>query len=115
MDSFSNCLQNNKNLDLPPYSHVCILRTSSPKSKVSIDLLQRASLFLSIKKCISLIGPLPSIPSMIKGNVRHHLIIKATSRSHLNKVLKSLIKELENWPDIKKTKWSFDIDPYDMS
>ena len=52
---------------------------------------------------------------MIKGNVRHHLIIKATSRSYLNKVLKSLIKELENWPDIKKTKWSFDIDPYDMS
>ena len=109
------CLQNNKNLDLPPYSHVCILRTSSPKSKGSIDLLQKVSLFLAKKKGISLIGPLPSIPSMIKGNVRHHLIIKASSRSYLNRVLKSLIKDLENWPEIKKAKWSFDIDPYDMS
>ena len=26
-----------------------------------------------------------------------------------------LIKDLENWPEIKKAKWSFDIDPYDMS
>ena len=109
------CLQNNKNLDLPPYSHVCILRTSSPKSKGSIDLLQKVSLFLAKKKGISLIGPLPSIPSMIKGNVRHHVIIKASSRSYLNRVLKSLIKDLENWPEIKKAKWSFDIDPYDMS
>ena len=109
------CLQNNKNLDLPPYSHVCILRTSSSKSKGSIDLLQKVSLFLAKKKGISLIGPLPSIPSMIKGNVRHHVIIKASSRSYLNRVLKSLIKDLENWPEIKKAKWSFDIDPYDMS
>ena len=109
------CLRVNKKLDMPPYSSLCILRAVSPNSKSSFDFLRRASKFLDNKKDISSTGPLPSIPFKIKGNTRNHLIIKSSARVYLNKILKNLTKEVESWPERKKVKWSFDIDPYEMT
>ena len=109
------CLRVNKKLDMPPYSSLCILRAVSPNPKSSFDFLRRASKFLDNKKDISTTGPLPSIPFKIKGNTRNHLIIKSSARVYLNKILKNLTKEIESWPERKKVKWSFDIDPYEMT
>ena len=109
------CLRVNKKLDMPPYSSLCILRAVSPNPKSSFDFLRRASKFLDNKKDISSTGPLPSIPFKIKGNTRNHLIIKSSARVYLNKILKNLTKEVESWPERKKVKWSFDIDPYEMT
>ena len=109
------CLSVNKNLSLPPYSSICILRTTSPNSKNCLDFLNRASLTLDNRKGVGIIGPLPSIPFKIKGNIRSHLVIKSSNKAYLNRILKFLIKEFETWPESKKVKWSFDVDPYDMS
>ena len=109
------CLRVNKKLDMPPYSSLCILRAVSPNSKSSFDFLRRASKFLDNKKDISTTGPLPSIPFKINGNTRNHLIIKSSAKVYLNKILKNLTKEIESWPERKKVKWSFDIDPYEMT
>ena len=109
------CLRVNKKLDMPPYSSLCILRAVSPNSKSSFDFLRRASKFLDNKKDISITGPLPSIPFKINGNTRNHLIIKSSAKVYLNKILKDLTKEVESWPERKKVKWSFDIDPYEMT
>ena len=111
----NQCLSINKNLGLPPYSSICILRTTSINPKSCLDFLNRASLTLDNRKGISIIGPLPSIPLKIKGNIRNHLVIKSPTKTYLNRVLTFLIKEFEVWPESKKVKWSFDIDPYDMS
>ena len=109
------CLRVNKKLDMPPYSSLCILRAVSPNSKSSFDFLRRASKFLDNKKDISTTGPLPSIPFKINGNTRNHLIIKSSAKVYLNKILKNLTKEIESWPERKKVKWSFEIDPYEMT
>ena len=70
---------------------------------------------LKNKKNVDVIGPFPSIPFKVKGNTRNHLVIKSNTKTYLNRVLKFLTKEIENWPETKKVKWSYDIDPYDMS
>ena len=111
----SQCLNINRNLNLPPYSSICILRSNSPKPQNCLNFLSRASITLNNRRGISIIGPLPSIPLKLKGNIRNHLIIKSPTKTYLNRVLKFLIKEFESWPESKKVKWSFDIDPYDMS
>ena len=109
------CLKVNKELSMPPYSSICIVRAISPKIKGSLDFLNRASLTLSNKRGISVVGPLPSIPFKIKGNTRNHLVIKSPTKTYLNRVLKFLTKEFDTWPETKKVKWSYDIDPYDMN
>ena len=100
---------------MPPYSTVAILRATSPHSESCYKFLDKANNLLNNKKRIDIIGPLPSIPLKVKGNTRNHLIIKSDARTYLNRVLKYLTNEIQTWPETKKVKWTYDIDPYDMS
>ena len=109
------CLKINKALDIPPYSNISILRVISPNPQIGIKFLDKAHKILKNKKNVDVIGPFPSIPFKVKGNTRNHLVIKSNTKTYLNRVLKFLTKEIENWPETKKVKWSYDIDPYDMS
>ena len=109
------CLKTNKALGIPPYSNVSILRATSPNPQSCIQFLEKVSELLDNKKNISITGPLPSIPLKIKGNSRNHLIIKSDTKTYLNRVLKFLTNEIQNWPETKKVKWAYDIDPYGMS
>ena len=109
------CLKTNKALDIPPYSNISILRAISPNPQIGIKFLDKAHKILKNKKNVYVIGPFPSIPFKVKGNTRNHLVIKSNTKTYLNRVLKFLTKEIENWPETKKVKWSYDIDPYDMS
>jgi primosomal protein N' (replication factor Y) len=111
----NQCLKTNKALGIPPYSNVSILRATSPNPQSCIQFLEKVSELLDNKKNISITGPLPSIPLKIKGNSRNHLIIKSDTKTYLNRVLKFLTNEIQNWPETKKVKWAYDIDPYDMS
>ncbi len=109
------CLKTNKTLNMPPYSTVAILRATSPSPESCYKFLDKANNLLNDKKNIYVIGPLPSIPLKVKGNIRNHLIIKSDTRTYLNRVLNYLTYEIQTWPETKKVKWSYDIDPYDMS
>ena len=109
------CLKNSKALNMPPYSTVAILRVTSPSPESCYKFLDKANNLLNDKKNINVTGPLPSIPLKIKGNTRNHLIIKSDTRTYLNRVLNYLTYEIQSWTETKKVKWSYDIDPYDMS
>ena len=109
------CLKTNKALNMPPYSTVAILRATSPSPESCYKFLDKANNLLNDKKNIYVIGPLPSIPLKVKGNTRNHLIIKSDTRTYLNRVLNYLTYEIQTWPETKKVKWTYDIDPYDMS
>ncbi len=109
------CLKTNKALNMPPYSTVAILRATSPSPESCYKFLDKANNLLNDKQNINVTGPLPSIPLKIKGNTRNHLIIKSDTRTYLNRVLNYLTYEIQTWTETKKVKWSYDIDPYDMS
>ena len=109
------CLKTNKALNMPPYSTVAILRATSPSPESCYKFLDKANNLLNDKKNIYVTGPLPSIPLKVKGNTRNHLIIKSDTRTYLNRVLNYLTYEIQTWTETKKVKWSYDIDPYDMS
>ena len=99
------CLKTNKALNMPPYSTVAILRATSPSPESCYKFLDKANNLLNDKKNIYVIGPLPSIPLKVKGNTRNHLIIKSDTRTYLNRVLKYLTNEIQNWTESKKVKW----------
>jgi primosomal protein N' (replication factor Y) len=91
------------------------LRCSSPTQKSNNTFLEKAAIVLSNRKEINVIGPIPSLISKSKGNYRNHLHIQTSSKPYLNKVLKYLTEQFNKWPETKKIKWSFDIDPIDLN
>ena len=108
-------LQQKQELHHPPYSAVCLLRSSSPLAEHNIIFLEKVSKLLNKESNISAIGPIPSIVSKTRGNFRHHLIIQTNSRTDLNKFAQDIISHLSSWKESKKIKWFFDIDPIDYS
>ena len=115
MNFANQCLSTNRQMNLPPFSTICLLRCSSPTQISNNIFLERALSILSNRKEINVIGPLPSLISKSKGSYRHHLFIQTSSKPYLNKVLKYLINEFQKWPETKKIKWSFDIDPMNIN
>ena len=115
MNFATQCLATNRKMNLPPFTTLCLLRCSSPTQKSNIDFLEKAVLTLTNRTGINVIGPLPSLVSKSKGNYRHHVYIHSAKKTFLNKVLKFLTIEFERWPESNKVKWSFDIDPLDLS
>jgi primosomal protein N' (replication factor Y) len=111
----SQSLDKNFKMNHPPFSSICLLRCSSPTQKSNSIFLEKTIKILSNKPGVSAIGPLPSLISKSKGNYRHHVYIQATKKTFLNKVLKFLVIEFDKWPESKKVKWSFDIDPVDIN
>ena len=114
MNFASQCLSNNRKMNLPPYNPLCLLRCSSPTQKSNIDFLNKAVHTLTNRPGINVIGPLPSLVSKAKGSYRHQVYIHASKKTYLNKVLKFLTEEFEKWPESKKVRWSFDLDPIDL-
>ncbi len=114
MSFASQCLRNNLQMNLPPFTTLCLLRCSSPTQKSNIDFLNKAVTTLTNRMGINVIGPLPSLVSKAKGNYRHQVYIHASKKTFLNKVLKFLTQEFEKWPESKKVRWSYDIDPIDL-
>jgi primosomal protein N' (replication factor Y) len=115
MNFANQCLSTNRQMNLPPFSTICLLRCSSPTQKSNNTFLERAAIVLSNRKEINVIGPIPSLISKSKGNYRNHLHIQTSSKPYLNKVLKYLTEQFNKWPETKKIKWSFDIDPIDLN
>jgi len=111
----SQSLDKNFKMNHPPFSSICLLRCSSPTQKSNSVFLEKTIKILSNKPGVSAIGPLPSLISKSKGNYRHHVYLQATKKTFLNKVLKFLVIEFDKWPESKKVKWSFDIDPVDIN
>jgi primosomal protein N' (replication factor Y) len=108
-------LKQKKELHHPPYSAVCLLRASSPLADHNIKFLSKVANTLNIESEISAIGPIPSIISKTRGNLRHHLIIQTGSKTLLNKYVKDIIDSILSWDETKKVRWFFDIDPIDYS
>ena len=94
----TQCLKTNRQMNLPPFTTLCLLRCSSPTQRSNVDFLEKAVLILSNRPGINVIGPLPSLASKSKGNYRHQVYIYASKKPFLNKVLKfevvALIKSL---------------------
>ena len=111
----TQCLKTNRQMNLPPFTTLCLLRCSSPTQRSNVDFLEKAVLILSNRAGINVIGPLPSLASKSKGNYRHQVYIYASKKPFLNKVLKFMTAEFGKWPESNKVKWSFDVDPIDLS
>ena len=63
----------------------------------------------------SRIGPLIAPMARKAGRFRFQLIIKSNQRALLHREVHQLINWMERSREARKTRWSVDIDPQDMS
>ncbi len=100
----------------PPYSHLALLRAESPSqedARIFLEAARReAEKICGDETC--LLGPAPAPMEKRAGHFRAQLLLQASQRSNLRKLLGPWISKLENLPQRRKVRWSLDVDPVDL-
>jgi primosomal protein N' (replication factor Y) len=104
----------------PPYAYFALLRAESTQDRASIAFLDFArEQALQVRqqarsKGVVIMDPVPAPMERRAGRYRAQLLVSATHRRPLHRLLTSWLQRLEQSPRSRKVRWSLDVDPVDL-
>ena len=114
--AFANAaLQERQSAGLPPARHLVLLRCESVEIKSAQTFLEQAvecARQAEIKQ-VDLFGPLPAPMERRAGSYRYQLMLQASQRKELHRLINWWVPQLQQLPAARKVRWSIDVDPYD--
>ena len=99
--------------ELPPYSHLALLRAESAQSGAGLQFLQDARTALGPGAALAM-GPIPAPMERLNGRSRAQLLLRHQHRPALQKLLADWIPQLQQLPSARRVRWSIDVDPIDL-
>ncbi len=105
---------------LPPFSHLALLRADALKAEYADIFLEDAysiaeQLLEQLKlEGVELLGPITSPMERRAGRYRAQLLVQASSRAQLHRLLTPLSSNLESLASARQSRWSLDVDPIDL-
>ncbi|MBB3102897.1 primosomal protein N' (replication factor Y) [Azomonas macrocytogenes] len=107
--------------NLPPFSHLALLRAEAHKPGQAEAFLEQACLEAQ-QLCrlnaswghIELLGPVPSPMERRAGRYRAQLLLQAQARAPLHRLLAAWLPQVEQLPGSRNVRWSLDVDPMDL-
>jgi len=112
-------LQERMDAQLPPFSHLCLLRAEASEMQPALQFLDEIAKFCeSFSQYHSLpidqLGPLPAPMEKRAGKYRVQLLLNSTKRGKLQALLSHLCTELESMKIPRSVRFSIDVDPQDL-
>jgi len=109
-------LEERRLAQLPPYSHLVLLRAEAVNSEYPMAFLKQSRTLLEAyhSAAVQFMGPAPAPMERRAGRYRCHLLIQSANRRELHKLLKLWITQIDSLPSAKKVRWSLDVDPIDL-
>jgi primosomal protein N' (replication factor Y) len=105
---------------LPPFTHLALLRAEAYKPGQAEEFLELAyaeadqlAAELDLPH-IELLGPVPAPMERRAGRFRAQLLLQASLRAPLHRLLTSWVLRLESLPAGRQVRWSLDVDPIDL-
>ena len=100
---------------LPPFAHHVLLRAESIREPSLFAFLDAARALLPSDTRITMAGPMPS-PLPKRGlKWRGQLLLAASERGALHRMLSPWVQALEALPQARGVHWSVDVDPLDVN
>jgi primosomal protein N' (replication factor Y) (superfamily II helicase) len=109
-------LAERKQAGLPPFSYHALLRAQAGKPNVPLDFLHSAATLAKTYtiKQTQILGPVAAPMEKRAGLYRYQLLFQSNKRSDLQKCLTELIANIDSITNVKKIRWSLDVDPIDL-
>ncbi|NCA69543.1 MAG: primosomal protein N' [Sphingobacteriia bacterium] len=103
--------------DLPPYSHLALVRAEAPTAALAHSFLEqcRACAQADVTAEVELLGPVPAPMERRAGRYRAQLLVQSRRRPLLQRALAQWLPQLRALPRARGLRWSLDVDPQDMS
>jgi primosomal protein N' (replication factor Y) len=108
-------LKERRESELPPYTHLALLRAEATAPAPAMNFLEAARAALPARATgLDIYGPTPAPQPKRAGRYRAQLILQSAQRAPLHKLLKPWLQRLEALPEARRVHWSLDIDPQEM-
>jgi primosomal protein N' (replication factor Y) len=109
-------LAERRSAGLPPYAALALLRAEAPGADAPKAFLEAALNRLAAGRAagVTLLGPAPAPMERRAGRYRAHLLLQATQRASLQKLLAAALPELDELKEARRVRWSIDVDPVSL-
>ena len=98
----------------PPFSHLALLRAEAKQVEVANAFLAAVRAQLPADTAIEAHGPMPAPMPRRAGFQRTQLLLSAAQRPPLHQVLDLLVPAIHGLPEVRRVRWSLDVDPVDL-
>ncbi len=105
--------------DLPPFTHMALLRAESVHSEAARHFLEDVTALVDARRrelelAVHSSGVLPAGMPRRAGRYRWQLVLNAMQRSGLQSLLAAVHDDVHALKSSRKVRWSFDVDPGDF-
>jgi primosomal protein N' (replication factor Y) len=112
-------LKERHNSHWPPFAYLAILRAEAHKSEVVEQMMSALAAHARQLRDLepeplTLLGPVPAPMERRQGRYHMQLLLHASKRAPLHRLIEALLPWLENAPEARRVRWSLDIDPDDL-
>ena len=112
-------LEERRLADLPPFTHMALLRAESVHSEAARHFLEEVTALVDarrreLKLAVHSSGVLPAGMPRRAGRYRWQLVLNAMQRSSLQSLLAAVHDDVHALKSSRKVRWSFDVDPSDF-
>jgi primosomal protein N' (replication factor Y) len=114
--SYANAmLQEREQMLFPPYVYMALLRAEANDYRLVQQFLNYAFEFArGLSKEVVTYDPIRPQMERLKGMERGHVLMQASNRNGLQKLLKKLVSQLRGKTIATKVRWSIDVDPLEF-
>ncbi|RUO59163.1 primosomal protein N' [Pseudidiomarina marina] len=100
---------------LPPFSQHALFRAEANNADAVIAALEAIATLFPQRDDVIVLGPIPAVMERRAGRYRYQLLIQTQQRAMRAQLLRYVLPQLEKLPQLRKVRWSLDIDPQDFS
>ena len=108
-------LAERRTAQMPPVTSLALLRAEAPAADTAMGFL--ASLQQRIRatglRGVDVWGPVPATMERRAGRFRAQLLLQSKRRGDLQRLLSTLVRQLEQTKEARQVRWSVDVDPVD--
>jgi len=108
-------LAERKAAHMPPATAMVLLRAEAPAAETAMGFLDAvaARINASGNRVVEVWGPVPATMERRAGRYRAQLVLQSGQRGELQRLLSSLVRQLETTKEARRVRWSVDVDPAD--
>ena len=100
---------------MPPTTAMVLLRAEAPAADIAMGFLEAVAARISASgnRAVEVWGPVPATMERRAGRYRAQLVLQSEQRGELQRLLGSLVRQLETTKEARRVRWSVDVDPVD--
>ncbi|MEN8206448.1 MAG: primosomal protein N' [Pseudomonadota bacterium] len=108
-------LAERKAAQMPPVTRMALLRAEAPAADTAMGFLEAVAERISATgiRTVEIWGPVPATMERRAGRYRAQLVLQSNQRGELQRLLSSVVRQLETSKEARRVRWSVDVDPAD--